>query len=311
MFTSPTLITTLPQSQASLQIHQLVDAIACSELPAFHIKTVPLAGEKAEPTRIGSHLLNLNSLLNVFADHYDYSEHLRAFSQACQDIGLERGPLGGTCLDETGTYYLDFPRTMNCLVSQIRELIQTPAFKRKAADRHYQSTINTTRLEEYARNVLDKYSRTEVLRIDLYYNLFAQQRLRVENVYEDLSALIRARERHPIFAHETGYAWSVEQGGKSGSFHIHAAFFFNSAHVQSYWAKGLQIEELWKQITWGGGYAHICRREDYPEPGVGTIQRNDPVACGYVIKAMRYLAKNDQHLQVKPFGARAIATGQL
>lgn len=311
MFTSSTPFTALPQSQASLQIHQLVEAIARYKQPAFHIKAVPLAGEHAEPTRISSLLLNFNSLLNVFDDHYDYSEHLQAFLQACQDIGLERGFQGATCLDETGTYYLDFSRTMNRLVGRIRELTQTPAFKRKAADRHYQSAMSTARMEEYTRNVLAKYSRTEVLRIDLYYNLFAQQRLRIEHVYEDLRALIRARERNPIFDHETGYVWSVEQGGISGSFHIHAAFFFNSAHVPNYWTKGVKIEELWKQITWGGGYAHICRRDDYSEPGVGTIHRNDPVACEYVLKAMRYLTKDDQHLQVKPCGARSFGTGQL
>ncbi|EKI2989569.1 TPA: inovirus-type Gp2 protein [Pseudomonas aeruginosa] len=311
MFTAPTLTTTLSQSQASLQIYQVVEAIARYKQPAFHINSASLTGEHAEPTRIGSLLLNFNSLLNVFADHYDYSEHLLAFSQACQDIGLERGFQAVTCLDETGTHYLDFPRTMNRLVARIRELTQTPAFKRKAADRHYQSAMSTARLEEYTRNVLAKYSRTEVLRIDLYYNLFTQPRLRIEHVYEDLRALIRARERNPIFAHETGYIWSVEQGGTTGSFHIHAAFFFNSAHVQSYWDKGLKIEELWEQITRGGGYAHICRREDYSEPGVGTILRSDPVACEHVIKAMRYLAKNDQHLQVRPLGARSIGTGML
>lgn len=311
MFTSPTPLTALSQSQASLQIHQLVEAIARYKQPAFHIRSGRPTGEYIEPTRVGSLLLNFNSLLNVFTDYYDYSECLQAFVQACQDIGMERGLQAATCLDETGTFYLDFPRTMNRLVAQIRELTQTPAFKRKAADRHYQSARNTARLLEYARSVLAKYSRTEVLRIDLYYNLFAQQRLRIEHVYEDLRALIRARERNPAFDHETGYVWSVEQGGKTGSFHIHAAFFFNSAHVPNYWAKGVKIEELWKQITWGGGYAHICRREDYSEPGVGTIHRNDPVACANVLKAIRYLAKDDQHLQVKPFWTRAMATGQL
>lgn len=311
MLTSPTPFTTLSQSQASLQIHQLVEAIASYKQPAFHIRSGRPTGEYIEPTRIGSLLLNLNSLLNVFTDHYDYSEHLLAFIQACQDIGLERGLQAATCLDETGTYYLDFPRTMNCLVSRIRELTQTDAFRRRDADRRYQSKIITMRLEEYARSVLAKYSRTEVLRIDLYYNLYAQQRLRIEHVYEDLRALIRARERNPIFAHETGYIWSVEQGGKSGSFHIHAAFFFNSAHVPNYWAKGVKIEELWKQITWGGGYAHICNREDYSKPGVGTIHRNDPDACENVLEAIRYLAKDDQHLLVKPCGARSFGTGQL
>ena len=312
MFTSPTPFTTLSQSQASLQIHQLVEAIARYKQPAFHIRSGRPGGEYIEPTRIGSLLLNFNSLLNVFTDHYDYSEHLLSFSQACQDIGLERGFQAVTCLDETGTYYLDFPRTMNRLVARIRELLtQEPAFKRCPIDRRYQSTVSTARLEEYTRGVLAKYSRTEVLRIDLYYNLFAQPRLRIEHVYEDLRTLIRARERNPIFDHETGYVWPVEQGGKTGSFHIHAAFFFNSAYVPNYWAKGVKIEELWKQITWGGGYAHICNREDYSKPGVGTVPRNDPEACENVLEAIRYLAKDDQHLLVKPLGARSFGTGQL
>lgn len=64
-----------------------------------------------------------------------------------------------------------------------------------------------------------------------YYRSEAQQRLRVEDVFEDLNRLIRARERNAIFDHETGYICAVEQGDDVG-YHIHAAFFFNGSHVR-------------------------------------------------------------------------------
>lgn len=301
--------TSLTQSQASLQIEQLVKAIARSKQPAFRIVSHAPMGESAIPTSLGSLLLDINSLLNVHDDHYEYSEHLQVFFQACQDIGLERHLQSAACLDETSTYFLSFYWSMNRLVDRIRELVQLRAFTRRPDDRRCQSKRNSARMETYVRGVLGMYSRTVVLRINLYYLGITQSRLRVEQVYDDLAILIKTRDR----THETGYVWSVEQGGQTGSFHIHAAFFFNGAHVRSDWAKGVAIGELWKQITRGRGYAHICDSSPgrYKALGIGMIKRNAPEACYNAVNAVRYLTKDDQHLRVKPKGARTYGTGQL
>jgi len=298
----------LSQSQASLQIEQLVKAVARSKQPAFQIVPNFSAGESARPTPLGSRLQAISSLHNVYSSQYEYSEHLQIFLQACHDLGLIQG---GVCLAETWDYCLSTPWVMNHLVERIRELTQTQFFRRRAADRGFQARKNTVRTEGYVRGVLAKYSRTEVLRINLYYLEEARFQLRVEQVYADLMALIRAREHNPIFKYETGYVWSVEQGGITGSFHIHAAFFFNGAHERNYWAKGKQIEKLWKQITGGQGYAHISKRSDFKKPGVGKILRCDAQACDYVVEAVSYLTKEDQHLRVKPRGRRTVGTGQL
>ena len=79
-------------------------------------------------------------------------------------------------------------------------------------------------------------------------------------MFDDLDKLIRARERNPIFAHETGYTGCVEQGEDRG-YHIHAAFFFNGAEVRGDVYKAQQIGELWARLTLGQGYSHSCNHE--------------------------------------------------
>ena len=157
-------------------------------------------------------------MLDLFYDDqaYVYSEHLRAYWQACQDIGLERSPVGLTCLNEPGTGYLDFHQAMNVLVARICQIIRSKKFKRKENDRRYEASQKQAMLIEYVGRVLDRYSRTVVVRVDLHYRAMARPRLRIEHVFNDLDKLIRARERNTIFEHETGYVCSVEHGEDKG-----------------------------------------------------------------------------------------------
>lgn len=249
----------------------------------------------------------MQQMVYLFDDRhaYVYSEHLRAFWQACQDIGLERSSAGLICLNEQGTAYLDFHHSTNVLVARIRQIIRGKEFKRKENDRRYEASQKQAMLTEYVGRVLDRYSRTVVVRVDLHYQAIAQARLRIEHVFEDLELLVRARERNPIFKHETGYICSVEQGEDKG-FHVHAAFFFNGAEVRSDFNKAREIGGLWEQISRGHGYYYSCNDDKGrygDEVGIGTIRRADTQACGRVIKAMHYLTKDTQHLRMKPAGA--------
>ncbi|MCF5050010.1 inovirus Gp2 family protein, partial [Pseudomonas simiae] len=105
--------------------------------------------------------------------------------------------------------------------------------------------------------MLERYARTCVIRVDLYYRAEAQARLRVERVFDDLRRLIAERERNLIFESETGYICSVEQGEDRG-YHIHAAFFFNGAEVSADIHKAKRIGELWERITCGQGCYNNC-----------------------------------------------------
>lgn len=312
---STTTYTRVSQSKASILIERLVESIERTDRPAFEIIQSPSGYEQVHRTKLSRYFDSIQQMLDLFYDDeaYVYSEHLRAFWQACQDIGLERSPVGLTCLNEPGTGYLDFHHAMNVLVARIRQIVRSKKFKRKENDRRYEASQKQAMLTEYVGRVLDRYSRTVVVRVDLHYRAIARARLRIEHVFEDLDMLVRARERNPIFKHETGYICSVEQGEDKG-FHIHAAFFFNGAEVRSDFAKAKSIGDLWEQITSGQGYYYSCNDDKASygdEVGIGVIQRRDIQARQKVIKAMRYLAKDSQHLRVKPTGARTFRTGRV
>ncbi len=78
--------------------------------------------------------------------------------------------------------------------------------------------------------------------------------------------------------------------------------------------KAIEISELWEEVTRGQGYAHSCNhdKEGYgDECGIGLIQRDDQSIRPHTHYAMKYLVKDDQHLRVKPAGARCLRKGAL
>ncbi|MDH4555720.1 inovirus Gp2 family protein [Pseudomonas sp. BN417] len=305
----------LSQSDRAIQIERLVQSIERHDTPAFRFRQTRSGFERIEETRLSRYFDHILQMVDLFDDRYEYrySEHLQAFYEACQDIGLERNTAGPVCLNEESTAYLDHHRSMNVLVARIRQLTRAPWYRRKKNDRRYQARQQEGRVTDYADAVLDRYSRTVVVRVNLYYYSDAQVRLRVEHVFDDLDRLIDERERNPIFDHETGYICSVEQGDDRG-YHIHAAFFFNGAEVRGDVYKAIQIGELWERITRGQGHFNSCNhdKEKYKDRrGIGVILRNDRKIRPYVHEAMRYLVKDAQQLRLKPEGARGVRMGML
>lgn len=310
---NPRNTSSLTQSELAIQIERLVNAIERTDRPAFDIGQSSSGQERVHNTRLARYFGCIQQMFDLFDDRtiYTYSEHLQTFWLACQDIGLERGPAGLTCLNDERTMYLDFERAMNVLVAKIRQLTRSKWYQRKASDRRYEAGEKQTVITDYVNRVLERYSRTVVVRVDLHYLTGAHARLRIEHVFKDLDGLIRARERDPIFQHETGYICSVEQGDARG-YHVHAAFFFNGAEVRSDFYKAQQIGELWEQLTAGRGYYYSCNAEKDQygdEVGIGTIRRDDIQARTKVVKAMHYLTKDTQYLHLKPARAKAFRTG--
>lgn len=257
-------------------------------------------------------------MCNLFDDRvpYDYSEHLLAFREACDDVGLQRSPNGPVCMSETGTYWLSHEQSMNVLTERIRELIRQRWYQRKAGDRAYEARKQAKEITAYSDAVMSLYSRTTVIRLDLYYRPEAQARQRVEQVFDHLDDLIYEHSRNPIFEHLIGYTYSVEQGDRNHrrGYHIHAAYFFNGNIVCRDVCKATRIGKLWEEITRRQGYAHSCNhdKERYgDECGIGQIQREDQSKRPHVHKAMRYLVKGDQYLRLKPAGARCLRKGAL
>lgn len=301
----------LSQSDISIRIERFVRAVESSSSPAYESIRTCSGQEPMQPTNLSRHFEHMQSMVDFFDDRcsYSYSEHLQVFRQACQDIGLDRGLV---CPHGQGTGYLSYHQSMNALVDRIRELTKAPWYRRRKNDRTHQAKQQQIDVAEYVDWVLNRCARTVVVRVDLHYRAVVQSRLRVEQVFDDLEALTRARERNPIFQHETGYICSVEQGEERG-IHIHAAFFFTGEHVWSDRYKAQQIGELWVETTRGQGYYHSCNedKESYGDTcGVGVVRRGDAHMRTNVIEAMRYLAKDGQHLRMRPARARCFRVGR-
>jgi len=246
---------------------------------------------------------------------YDFSEHLQVFWDACQDIGLERSPVGLTCLSDDETRYLGTEEMLNVLTDRIRYLTSKKWFKRKGSDRRFQALDQQERISECVDQVLDAYRSVVVIRLDLHYSSISQYRQRVEDVFTDLDRLAREIERNQIFEHLIWHICSVEQGEERG-YHVHTAFFFDGTKVRSDVYKARQVGQLWESITRGLGYYYSCNadKERYGDDlGIGVIFRSDTRIHSKVHKAMYYLVKDEdtQHLRLKPKGARCLRKGLL
>lgn len=306
--------TYLSQSDIAIQIERLVQAIEQHDSPAFRFRQTRTGYERVEETRLSRYFTHIGQMMDLFDDRieYSYSEHLQAFREACQDIGLERRPTGPVCLNEEGTAWLDHQHSMNVVVARIRQLTRELWYRRKKGDRRRQARQQEDRVCDYSDAVVERYSRTNIIRIDLYYRQEAQVRLRVEHVFDDLVRLIAEHQRNPIFDHLTGYICAVEQGEDRG-YHIHAAYFFNGNEVRGDIYKAQQIGELWGRITRGQGHFNSCNhdKEKYESAcGIGIVLRNDRTIRRNVHKAMRYLVKDAQQLRLKPLRAKCLRRGQ-
>lgn len=312
------LNTHLSQSDIALQIESLVQAIERSDTPAFRITHKRSCYEQVEQTRLSRYFTNVQQMYNLFDDRvpYDYSEHLLAFREACDDIGLQRSPNGPVCMSETETYWLSHHQSMNVLTARIRELTREQWYRRRKWDRQQLAKQQDREITEYTDAMMSRYSRTAIIRLNLYYWSEAQARLRIEQVFNHLDALITKHHRHPIFEHLIGYIYAVEQGDRNDGrgYHIHAAYFFNGNIVCRDVCKATRIGKLWEEITRRQGYAHSCNhdKEQYGDKlGIGQIHREDQSKRPNTHEAMRYLVKDDQHLRLKPAGARCLRKGTL
>ena len=81
--------THLSQSDIALQIERLVQAIEFHDTPAFQFTQARSGYERIKATRLSRYFDHIQQMVDLFDDRveYSYSEHLRAFWEACQTSG--------------------------------------------------------------------------------------------------------------------------------------------------------------------------------------------------------------------------------
>ena len=260
-------------------------------------------------------LTQISSLLGFYEPGHEVSEHIIAFWEACERVGLLH------CGSPTAKSRELFSPGNNSIpvIEQLSQWILHVAygkeFQRRAYDRVYQQEQKRFRLENYSRSVLAKYARTLVLRVDFGYRKGAM--VDIADVYFHLDRLLTLiRKRLGIFQNLVGYAVCVEQGVTRG-YHLHFALFLPGHLHQRDGYLVKQLGELWNQISDGLGVHHSCNAEKRKyeamgKRGVGMIHRDNDLELDNSVEAVGYLAnpeKEDQHLRMKPAGRRTFATG--
>ena len=178
---------------------------------------------------------------------------------------------------------------------------------------------NRRKLKDYFLSLLDNHRKLLLVRVDLSYSTLAQPSISQFN--RDIKKLVsRIQDKDTIFKDQVGYAYRLEQGGKSKGYHCHLLIIYNGSlrNRDSYLAQC--IGELWEdKITGGDGQFFNCNQADHKkyyrdldQLGIGMIERRNAKDVENALKAISYLAdpaKDDQYLRAPLAGMRQFNKG--
>ena len=180
---------------------------------------------------------------------------------------------------------------------------------------------NRRKLKDYFQALLDNHRKLLLVRVDLSYSALAQPSISRFN--RDVERVVsRIQDKDTIFKDQVGYAYRLEQGGKSKGYHCHLLLIYNGSlrNRDSYLAQC--IGELWEdKITGGDGQFFNCNQvehkkyyRDLDRLGIGMIERRNIKDVENALLSISYLAKPDkygQYLRASLKGMRQFSKGQL
>ncbi|QXR06819.1 inovirus Gp2 family protein [Acinetobacter lwoffii] len=168
---------------------------------------------------------------------------------------------------------------------------------------------NLESLSNKMNRAVGRYSKSEVVRVDLAYLQSCHDVIDIKMFYQDLEELRKAIvKRKDPFHDLVDFAWALEQGETKG-YHCHLLLIFNGHQRQKGWGIADKIGKLWKRITNNEGCYFNCHDPEqiakYRELGIlgiGRIHRDNPIEVRNLRNAGAYLVnpeKEAQHLRVK------------
>lgn len=305
------------QSQTVIEIERLVNDIKTSFYP------IPISPfRQIRKARFDERLLiqvlqSLPRYLSVYQTGYQYSPHLDVFWQACWEIGW-LSPQSMLIMNLYSFQLVSMGQVLR-FFERIAEMTRSVQFHEWVSRRRYQVIANRNSLISFASELHLDYARLLVVRVDLSYREDFRHLIKIEDVLQHRKSLFRMREYHPAFKYWIAQAWTVEQGGETGGYHVHAVFYFRGDRRQSDLTIGRDIGELWCRVTPYGRYFN-CNTPEYKAQferqgtlGIGMIYRDNPVQVQNAIHTVTYLSdpmKEDQHLRIRPIGARTFGFGR-
>ncbi|MFW2606391.1 YagK/YfjJ domain-containing protein [Aliarcobacter butzleri] len=162
----------------------------------------------------------------------------------------------------------------------------------KKTNRRLEST------KKYIDDLSKKYSKLNIVRVDLGYTKEDSKSITFEDASKDLNKMLNnTRSKPTVFGEMVGYITKKEVGEDKGV-HIHVAIIYNGSKVREDITKAQQIGEYWKNnITKGKGVFHNCSKNEYKNKAVGVIDYKDEEKRKiFDEKVLTYLCKDEQSI---------------
>ena len=167
-----------------------------------------------------------------------------------------------------------------------------------------------TSTKAYVDSLQDKYSKLNVVRVDLGYKKPHSDRVVLGDANKDLNHMLNNRRgKLSIFEHQVGYICKKEYTEDKGV-HFHTVFFYNGQKVKNDVIKAKQIGEYWNEaITKNKGSYHSCNLNADKVYGkknaVGMLDHTDKDRREKLDKAISYLCKDDEKQDIAPVKTNA------
>ncbi|TCB65516.1 inovirus-type Gp2 protein [Acinetobacter sp. ANC 4178] len=180
---------------------------------------------------------------------------------------------------------------------------------------------NQRNLEQYFEDLLGLHCKLLLVRVDLHYS--SENHPSMKQFSEDVERFLsRVQNKDTLFKDQVGYAYRLEQGGKSRGYHCHLLIIYNGSVRCKDSYLGQAIGELWQNdITRRDGQFYNCNQSEHKHSlkrekrlGIGMIRREDQSSVNNARAAISYLArpeKDDQYLRGKLPRMREFCKGQL
>ncbi|RYY77955.1 MAG: inovirus Gp2 family protein [Moraxellaceae bacterium] len=190
---------------------------------------------------------------------------------------------------------------INLLVSQLWEIVHSPAVKKVMDRRVQQSKHNYFSACKLVDALVEQYARLMVCRVDFALKPEYLEGQTVETMHAYLNQLLNNRRGNSLFEHMVGYIIKLEHGEKKG-LHYHCLFLFDGSKVKADAIYAQKIGKYWKEkITRGKGMFYNCNfdKTKYRKLGIGMINHyeQDKIANLYLVIA--YMTKASQFVMLK------------
>ena len=181
-----------------------------------------------------------------------------------------------------------------------------------------QSDDYHNRLDDYFASLVDRHRKLLLVRVDLSYRF--ERSPCIQQFGNNIRKLLsRIQNKDTIFKDQVGYAYRLEQGGKSKGYHCHLLVIYNGSERCQDWYLANEVILKWQEIIQDMGFginSHTPeKKKQYADRGllgIGMIHRNQPLAVQNALNVARYLTQPEKFMQrilIKPLGKRTFFKG--